>query len=785
MVSALPLHHMQNPLKIDPLARTLFIAMMALHSTGCPAAQMTLSIDPNKVVEEADPHRLTGTNVSLWSRRPIMENQAFQQAIRDWHPGSIRIPGGSWSNEYYWNGNGVRIGNGHSIENFDTTKQRADGTWEVDYSDYKPGFRLHGEARHLSDYHGDLDVKVQHDWIRSLGTEAMVTVNVGSGTPEVAAEWVKWANEKQGYGVRLWEVGNELNGDWELGHRLPDGSSMTGMVYAQLFKEFAAAMHAVDPNIKLGGPACSDLALDFVEELIRDGGDALDFVSLHAYPVGVNTKNSADKFAAIHDLRDAIHRIDTWIKKYQPERVDEIEIGVTEWNIKVNEDRDTAELISALWSALWIGAMFEEGVDFANQWDLTTYTSEGGHSAFNIDESTMTVKPKAQYWALWMWSNLMGDQMVSSQLQGNRAVKSFVTRNEEGLQVMLVNTSEDDEFSLRLKLQGSAITRGILHTYSSAEYFWDPHAKKPLWSRPPSTRIHEGDTVTLPEFSISILQIPADAFGLTSNSPQQSTEAPALQLLLPERVPSDRPIEGWVVAHNPKEKLPHLGTLAPIKLHVEGPAKLSRQSLSLTHGTAHFEIIPTGAGKITVTAKSGKLKDHHSLQLVALSERPYVQWTFDNPIPEWHVKSTFEIGSESSVKPNQYVAASRLLGETPSRDADVLFHFGQLPREKLQFENASGVIGHLRASHDLKCADANARVNVILQSDANHWMPIGTVALSDIIGRWSHFEFKFTDPEKLDAMAKLYSIRFQIQSDTPVTGDIYLDDLGFIFRTGL
>ncbi|MEC7287784.1 MAG: hypothetical protein VXU42_03755 [Verrucomicrobiota bacterium] len=40
-------------------------------------------------------------------------------------------------------------------------------------------------------------------------------------------------------------------------------------------------------------------------------------------------------------------------------------------------------------------------------------------------------------------------------------------------------------------------------------------------------------------------------------------------------------------------------------------------------------------------------------------------------------------------------------------------------------------------------------------------------------------------PEELDAMAKLYGLRFQIQSKAPVSGDIYLDDLGFIFRTGL
>jgi hypothetical protein len=57
--------------------------------------------------------------------------------------------------------------------------------------------------------------------------------------------------------------------------------------------------------------------------------------------------------------------------------------------------------------------------------------------------------------------------------------------------------------------------------------------------------------------------------------------------------------------------------------------------------------------------------------------------------------------------------------------------------------------------------------------------------LSNIIGEWEAFAVKVTKPEELDAMAKLYGLRFQMQSQAPITGDIYLDDLGFIFRTGL
>lgn len=751
--------------------------------TTCNAGVATLKIDPETVIKRADPHRLTGTNVSLWSRRPIIENESFRQAIREWAPAYIRMPGGSWSNEYYWNGNGVRIGEGHAIKNFDLNRKNADGTWEIDFSDYKKGFRLHGEDRDLDHYHGDIDVKLQHEWINKLGSEAVVTVNAGSGQPKLAAEWVKWANKKQGFGVTRWEIGNELNGDWEMGHRLPDGSSISGEVYAQRFLQWAEAMRAEDPDIRLGGPACSDLALDFVEETIRDAGEQLDFVSIHAYPVGVKEKKSANKFAAIDQLYEAVARIDRWIERYQPDRVDEIEIAVTEWNIKVNEDRDTAELISALWSAIWVGAMFETGVDFANQWDLTTYTPEGGHSAFNIDESSMTVKPKSQYWAMWMWSNLMGDELVSSKIEGNERVKSFVTRSEDGLQIMLVNTSQTEEVDLRIG--GIHLKEASLHTYSGAEYFWDPHARRPLWSLKPTQTIHRGNRLRLPEFSISILQLPTAPGTLPLMPTIRSTNEPILHLCLPDRVPADRAIEAWIVAHNPAENLPFLKPLRDISLTVEGPARLSTDSIDLSHAAARFEIVPTGAGTITVSAQNGILADRHQIELVALKERPQVYWTFDNPLVDWNAKSTFMLHSESSIRPNQFVAASRLQNQKPARNADILFHFEPLPRDELPFENASGVIGKLRAAKDLDCDDPEARVNVILQSNANHWMPVGSIRLQDMIGKWNPFEFKVSDPDLQDAMSQLYGLRIQIQSRAPIRGDIYLDDLGFIFRTGM
>ena len=116
----------------------------------------------------------------------------------------------------------------------------------------------------------------------------------------------------------------------------------------------------------------------------------------------------------------------------------------------------------------------------------------------------------------------------------------------------------------------------------------------------------------------------------------------------------------------------------------------------------------------------------------------------------------------------------RLIGTNLS-----LWMWGNLMGDQLVQSTIKG-----RTANSLRCADPLARVNIILQSDANHWMPIGSVPRNAIKGEWKTFAFTAQEPDLLDAMAKLHAIRFQIQADVPITGDIYPDDLGFIFRTG-
>ena len=197
--------------KIAPLAATLALTWFATsrHLSASDEGEWKISIDPDTVIREVELADLLGSNAGLWYHPQQIERVAktHRDLVQSWGPGVIRIPGGSWSDEIYWNGAGVRDG-----KQFDQTKFK-DGFWTVDYSDYKPGFRVVNGGG-LSDFHGNIDVKSAHEFVRDIGAAALVTVNAGSGTPEMAAEWVKWA-KKNGYPVRYWEVGNELEGQWE------------------------------------------------------------------------------------------------------------------------------------------------------------------------------------------------------------------------------------------------------------------------------------------------------------------------------------------------------------------------------------------------------------------------------------------------------------------------------------------------------------------------------------------------------------------------------------------
>jgi alpha-L-arabinofuranosidase len=78
-----------------------------------------------------------------------------------------------------------------------------------------------------------------------IGAEPQIALNLGSGTPQEAADWVRYVDEHwHQHGGLLWELGNELWGDWNVGW--PTTDEIAGRTLA-----FSKAVHAVDPTARL------------------------------------------------------------------------------------------------------------------------------------------------------------------------------------------------------------------------------------------------------------------------------------------------------------------------------------------------------------------------------------------------------------------------------------------------------------------------------------------------------------------------------------------------------
>lgn len=149
---------------------------------------------------------------------------------------------------------------------------------------------------------------------RKMGWTPMLAVNLGTGTPEEACQWVEYCNAPAGtryadmrvahgntqpHGVKLWCLGNEMDGPWQLGH-------VPANVYAIRAQQAAKMMKEVDASIEL--VACGSCAIDmdtYMEwdrQVLEHLGDWADYISLHRY-VG-NKQNDTPAYLSVTSSLD-------------------------------------------------------------------------------------------------------------------------------------------------------------------------------------------------------------------------------------------------------------------------------------------------------------------------------------------------------------------------------------------------------------------------------------------------------------------------------------------------
>jgi alpha-N-arabinofuranosidase len=243
-----------------------------------PQAQLTL--DPHFTVGVVN-RRLFGSFVEHLGRcvydgiyepaHPTADDQGFREdvleLVRELGVSTIRYPGGNFVSGFRWE---------DAVGPKDERPARLDLAWHSTESNQVG----------LDEFAG---------WLRKTGSELMYAVNLGTRGIQDALDVLEYTNIRSGtrlsdariangreepYGVKMWCLGNEMDGPWQLGHR-------SASDYGKLASQTAKAMRQLDPSIELVVCGSSSAQMptfgSWEHTVLEHTYDDVDFISCHAY----------------------------------------------------------------------------------------------------------------------------------------------------------------------------------------------------------------------------------------------------------------------------------------------------------------------------------------------------------------------------------------------------------------------------------------------------------------------------------------------------------------------
>jgi alpha-N-arabinofuranosidase len=398
----------------------------------------------------------------IWSEDGARLREDTLALIQDLHPPVIRYPGGNFASGYHWE---------DGIGPKEARPPRFDHAWQSWESNQV------GTDEFLA-----LCVR--------LGTDPFLVVNDGSGTPEEAARWIAYCNrpasEEQGrrradnghpspYGVRLWGVGNEVWGPWQIGQTSAAG-------YAARLNEFTSAMRAVDPSIRIvavGDNVLSDAPDDpgrqWNETVLRQAADQIDYLSFHIYQPDQSGWQESYDLEALHytvcaaplTIESIITRMAGQVARLAPGR--HIRIALDEWNLWLAPPEGAGsmhQVVYTLRDALYAAGVFNT---FHRQCDRLAIANLA--QLVNVLPAIVTDEKRAYatpiYYPFWMYRHMQrlalnikmtGPTFDSDALstiaaqQGVPYLDMTATRDETSCQVTLGLVNRHPAQAMRLKL---------------------------------------------------------------------------------------------------------------------------------------------------------------------------------------------------------------------------------------------------------------------------------------------------------------------------------------------
>jgi alpha-L-arabinofuranosidase len=183
-------------------------------------------------------------------------------------------------------------------------------------------------------------------WAALAEVEPMMAVNLGTRGIVEAAELVEYCNLPDGtaaadlrrkhgvarpHDIRLWCLGNEMDGPWQIGN-------MTALEYGRLAARAGHAMKRVDPTIQLvaAGSSKADMPTfaEWEATVLEQTYDHVDYLSLHSYYDPEGQDEASFRAAAVNldgFIDDIVATADHVRAKLR--RSKRINLALDEWNV--------------------------------------------------------------------------------------------------------------------------------------------------------------------------------------------------------------------------------------------------------------------------------------------------------------------------------------------------------------------------------------------------------------------------------------------------------------------
>lgn len=366
------------------------------------------------------------------------------------------------------------------------------------------------------------------------GLPAMVPIALIYNTPEDAAAEIKYLKNRN-YPISYIEMGEE-----------PDGHYMLPEDYGALYLQFAAAIHKVDPSLKLGGPVFTGENKDievwadpegrtswtgrFIDYLKAHGRLAdLAFFSFEHYPYDP----CRYQWGSLYDEPTLVSNImQVWRDDGVPANVP---LFVTEGNISSQASEASVDIFGALWLADYVGAFLTAGGDALYYFH---YIPSGVHPGcnnsgstfgmFDVNDKHQITQPLSQFYAAQLvnleWLKPGGEQHEifpsESDIRdtaGHTLVTSYAVERPDGKWALLIiNKDQENAHKVKLSFHNEDTRRETSFTgpievliFGSAQYRWNPLKKRAESQGPTKSSINieaTNKTIDLPAASLVVLR---------------------------------------------------------------------------------------------------------------------------------------------------------------------------------------------------------------------------------------------------------------------------------------